>query len=82
MPPDFRFPFQTDLWWLKDQYFNRQNRGFRIDQSIARLKPSVTVEQAAAEMQQLTARLASTYPDTNAEVTASVIPLRDFWVVS
>ena len=80
MPPDFRFPFQTDLWWLKDQYFNRQNRGFRIDQSIARLKPGVTVEQAAAEMQQLTARLAYAYPDTNAEVTASVIPLRDFWV--
>jgi hypothetical protein len=30
-------------------------------------------------MQQIAARLAQTYPDTNAEVTASVVPLRDFW---
>ena len=79
MPPDFRFPFQSDLWWLSDRYFNRQTRGWRIDQTIARLKPGVSVEQAGAEMQQIAARLAQTYPDTNAEVTAAVIPLRDFW---
>src|SRR6185503_9746000 len=24
MPPDFRFPFQSDLWWLNDRYFNRE----------------------------------------------------------
>ena len=30
-------------------------------------------------MQQIAARLAQTYPDTNTEVTATVIPLRDFW---
>jgi putative ABC transport system permease protein len=79
MPPGFRFPFQSDLWWLNDRYFNRQTRGWRIDQSIARLKPGVSPEQAHAEMQQIAARLAQTYPDTNAEVTATVIPLRDFW---
>jgi predicted permease len=51
----------------------------RIDQTIARLKPGVSPEQALAEMQGIAARLAQTYPDTNAEVTATVIPLRDFW---
>jgi putative ABC transport system permease protein len=80
MPPEFRFPFQTDLWWLKDRYFNRENRGFRIDQTIARLKPGVSVEQARSEMQQIAARLAQTFPDTNADVTAAVTPLREFWV--
>ena len=30
-------------------------------------------------MREIAARLAQTYPDTNAEVTATVIPLRDFW---
>jgi len=80
MAPDFRFPFQTDLWWLKDRYFNLENRGFRIDQSIARLKPGVTVEQARAEMQQIAARLAQAYPDTNTDVTATTTPLREFWV--
>ena len=79
MPPDFRFPFQSDLWWLSDRYFNRQNRGYRIDQTIARLKPGVSTEQAHAEMREIAARLAQSYPDTNAEVTATVIPVRDFW---
>jgi predicted permease len=79
MPPGFRFPFQSDLWWLSDRYFNRQNRGLRIDQTIARLKPGVSTEQAHAEMQQIAARLAQTYPETNMGVTATVIPLRDFW---
>jgi predicted permease len=79
MPPGFRFPFQSDLWWLNDRYFNRHTRSMRIDQTIARLKPAVTAEQAHAEMQQIAARLAQTYPDTNTDVTATVIPLREFW---
>ena len=45
MPPDFRFPFQSDLWWLNDRYFDRHSRGMRIDQTIGRLKPGVTSEQ-------------------------------------
>src|ERR1044072_1056391 len=79
MPPDFRFPFQSDLWWLNDRYFDRRSRGFRIDQTIARLKPGVSPEQAQAEMKEIAARLAQTYPDSNTEVTATVVPLRDFW---
>jgi putative ABC transport system permease protein len=79
MPPEFRFPFQSDLWWLSDRYFDGESRGLRIDQSIARLKPGVSPEQARAEMQEIAARLAQTYPDTNRDVTATVVPLRDFW---
>jgi predicted permease len=79
MPPGFRFPFQTDLWWLNDRYFNRQNRSLRIDQTIGRLKPGVSTEQAQAEMKEIAARLAQTYPDSNTEVTATVALLRDFW---
>jgi putative ABC transport system permease protein len=75
----FRFPFQSDLWWLNDRYFDRQNRGWRIDQTIGRLKPGVSREQAQAEMQEIAARLAQAYPDTNTEITASVTSLRDFW---
>ena len=79
MPPGFRFPFQSDLWWLNDRYFDRQNRSLRIDQTIARLKRGVSPEQATAEMKEIAARLAQTYPDTNSEVSATVVPLRDFW---
>src|SRR5262245_41718832 len=71
MPPGFRFPFQSDLWWLNDRYFNRENRGMRIDQTIGRLRSGVSAEQAQAEMREIAARLAQTYPDTNTEVTAS-----------
>jgi putative ABC transport system permease protein len=79
MPPGFRFPFQSDIWWLNDRYFDHESRGFRIDQTIGRLKPGVSPDQATAEMKQIAARLAQTYPDTNADVTATVVPLRDFW---
>ncbi len=79
MPPGFRFPFQSDLWWLNDRYFDRDSRGMRIDQTIGRLKSGVSAEQAQAEMREIAARLAQSYPGTNTEVTASVIPLRDFW---
>ena len=79
MPPGFRFPFQSDLWWLNDRYFDRHSRGLRIDQTIGRLKPGVSPEQAQAEMKEIAARLAQTYPDTNSDVTATVVPLRDFW---
>lgn len=79
MPPGFRFPFQSDLWWLNDHFFERHSRGFRIDQTIGRLKAGVSPEQAHAEMKEIAARLAQAYPDTNTEVTATVVPLRDFW---
>ena len=79
MPPGFRFPFQSDLWWLNDRYFDHESRGLRIDQTIARLKPGVSPEQAHAEMKEIAGRLAQTYPETNNEVTATVTPLRDFW---
>src|ERR1043166_4243524 len=79
MPPGFRFPFQSDLWWLSDHYFDRESRRIRIDQTIGRLKPGVSTEQAHAQMKEIAARLAHTYPETNADVTIGVIPLRDFW---
>jgi predicted permease len=77
MPPGFRFPFQTDLWRLTDRFFNRENRGMRIDQVIGRLKPEANTEMARAEMKHIAVRLAQQYPATNAEVTSTVTPLRD-----
>ncbi len=79
MPPDFRFPFQTDMWWLSDRYFTLHGRGMRIDQTIARLRPGISAEQSQAEMRQIAGRLAEAYQETNEEISASVVPLRDFW---
>jgi len=44
--------------------------------AVGRLKPGVTVGQAQAEMNQIAANLARTYPNSNAKVGAVVIPMK------
>jgi predicted permease len=53
------------------------DRSWRSDQAIGRLKPGATAQQAQAEMALIAERLALQYPDTNKEIGAAVIPLRD-----
>jgi putative ABC transport system permease protein len=78
MPAGFRFPSQTDLWVPMASVFGRgDNRSWRADQAIGRLSPGVTTQQAQAEMVLIAQRLALQYPDTNKEIGAAVIPLRD-----
>jgi putative ABC transport system permease protein len=80
MPAGFRFPSQTDLWVPMTSVFSRNDdRSWRADQAIGRLKPGLIVSQAQAEMTLITERLAQQYPDTNKEIGAAVIPLRDHW---
>ncbi len=67
MPPDFRFPNpQAELWyrvsWTPEDAANRSQRSLRV---IGRLRPSLTLAQARAEMATISARLAQQYPDGN-----------------
>lgn len=78
MPAGFRFPSQTDLWVPMASVFGmNDDRSWRADQAIGRLKPGATAQQAQAEMALIAERLAQQYPDTNKEIGAAVIPLRD-----
>jgi putative ABC transport system permease protein len=78
MPAGFRFPSQSDLWVPMAAFFARNDdRSWRADQAIGRLKPGATAQQAQAEMALIAERLALQYPDTNKEIGAAVIPLRD-----
>jgi putative ABC transport system permease protein len=78
MPTGFRFPFQTDLWVPMASVFGMSdNRSWRADQAIGRLKREATAQQAQAEMALIAERLALQYPDTNKEIGAAVVPLRD-----
>ena len=80
MPAGFRFPSQTDLWVPMASVFGmNDNRSWRADQAIGRLKPGVTVPQAQAELTLIAERLARQYPDTNKDIGAAVIRLRDHW---
>jgi putative ABC transport system permease protein len=78
MPAGFRFPSQTDLWAPMASVFGmNDNRSWRSDQAIGRLKLGGTVQQAQAEMALIAERLAQQYADTNKEIGAAVVPLRE-----
>jgi putative ABC transport system permease protein len=81
MASGFRFaPFWvTDaLMWrplvLAPRANDRAGRSLRL---FARLRDDVTREQAQAEAGAIAARLATAFPDTNARLGISVIPLRE-----
>src|SRR5256714_266340 len=78
MPAGFRFPSQSDIWVPMASVFGmNDNRSWRADQAIARLKPEATTQNAQAEMSLIAEQLARQYPDTNKEIGAAVVPLRD-----
>ncbi len=68
MPKDFRFPFREDLWIPLQSSFDFVNspRGQGWDLEVmGRLKSSVSVEVAEAEITGIIAKLAEEYPDSN-----------------
>ena len=79
MPPGFRFPTQSDLWIPAAQFFNANDRTWRADQAIGRLKPGATLAAAKAEMAVVAQRLASEHPASNKEIGSAVVPLREHW---
>jgi putative ABC transport system permease protein len=52
-------------------------RGDRFRHAIGRLKPGVSIETAARELEQIGLQLAEEFPDTNAGWTATVDPLHE-----
>jgi len=71
----------TDLWvplaYTEQQRAVRENHNAQV---VARLKPGVTIEQAIAEMQQLSRTLEAEHPKENAGWGATVIPLQELIV--
>jgi len=54
------------------------NRGAGLGfHGIARLKPGVTLEQARADMDEVTRNLAADFPDTDQGASASIVPLKE-----
>jgi putative ABC transport system permease protein len=78
MPPEFQYPPDPVLWAPRvNRPSDPQMRGGNLFQVIARIQTGVTVEQAQQEMNGIAARLSRQYPQTNAEVSAVVVPLRE-----
>jgi putative ABC transport system permease protein len=72
-PAGFQYPDKTELWFpplrlapeMSEMADVTQNRGRGYLSAVARLKPGVSLEQAKAEMETITARLRKQYPETN-----------------
>jgi putative ABC transport system permease protein len=66
MPARFSFPRATEVWLPTPfQSEELQVRRFHFLQAIGRLEPGVTLEQAQAEMDTISAGLERQYPDSN-----------------
>jgi predicted permease len=79
MPQAFKYPQFTELWTpLTVGAETANDRAYRYLRVMARLKPGVTLQQAATEMNAIANRLALAYPKTNKDEDAtSLISLRE-----
>ncbi|MEJ7710003.1 MAG: ABC transporter permease [Pyrinomonadaceae bacterium] len=77
MPAELNFPARTDLWTSFDYARAPKRGGTHYSRTIARLKPSATIEQAQAEVDTITQNQAQLYPDTNAGWEMTVVPFRE-----
>ena len=77
MPPKFNFPDDVDLWLRLVWDMTRHSRGAHFMESVARLKPGVSVEQAARELSQVSGRLAAANEQTNRGWLARPVSLLD-----
>ena len=79
MPRAFTWPFEADFWtpFEYTTSFTTTNRGAWNLAAMARLKPGVTIDQAAAEMADLGRQLEKEYPDMNGKVGMTAFSIVD-----
>ncbi len=82
MPQGVEFPSWAEVWLPLRSIISVQagldDRALRVDGAVlARVAGTSTPEAAEEELRGVAQRLAQEYPDTNAEIGASLRPLRD-----
>jgi putative ABC transport system permease protein len=79
MDKGFNFPQPAEAWMPMALDLKQQSqRDARFVWVLGRLKPGVTVAQAAAEMSTITQRQANTYPDDYKGWQLRVMPIREY----
>ncbi len=81
MPREFHWEFWSghrQLWVPVGYTDGDKIRGANSFISFARLEPGVTVEQARAEMEGIGTQLSRQYPNDDADMSATVIPMNKF----
>jgi predicted permease len=78
LPPGFRFPNKTDLWFLPNTpALDAESRTGQNYLAIGRLKPGVGLEQAQTEITSIARRLEQQYPESNKGRSVAVTRVRD-----
>jgi len=77
MPKGWRFPEVCDIWMpLQLQEKDHPRGAFFLD-CIGKVKKGVSIEQARAELEAITARIAAQHPETNSGCSVHVTPFRE-----
>lgn len=80
MPPRFGFPIAEDFWIpLRIDLATIVRGQGRLD-VFGRLRPESSLTEARAEFDGITSRLSAAYPETNADITASLRSFHDEYV--
>ena len=79
MPEGFKFPNNADLWvpLVQMPRLAEQKRDNRNLETFGRMADGVTRRQAQSELDTIAAKLRTDYPDTNKDVTASVMTFNE-----
>jgi putative ABC transport system permease protein len=77
MPKGWRFPEICDLWMPLQMDEKEQPRGNFFLDCIGKVKQGVSIEQARAELEAITARIAAQHRETNTGVGVHVTPFRE-----
>src|SRR5688572_24128819 len=78
-PPSFVFLSREIDYWVPMHFSPEEaaTRGNHFLEVVARLKPGVPVEAADSDMRAIARRLSEQYPDTNRDLGAVVVPIRE-----
>ena len=77
MPAGFHYPDDVDLWLRLQWDLAQHSREAHFMESVARLRPAVTIDDARRELSALTSRLGQEHPSSNRGWNARPTPLLD-----
>jgi len=77
LPPDFRFPGNTDVWLPASVLSRTESRSGHNYLAAGRVKLGVALERAQAEITSIAARLEQQYPESNKGQTIAVKRMQD-----
>ncbi len=80
MPREFRFPNDQDLWL---SYGSTPNSNWNpMRDALVKLKPGVTPERAAGDLQIILGQLGPDSPANKYKLRPALLPLRDFYLLA